>query len=285
MTGHGSPKCCVKTRRRIKGVRDMSVYMNTNYSSLFSSLSGSSSGGGSNFLGINLAEYASIKSGAYGKALKAYYAKNSTSRSGSTSNDNKTKETNSSKLQKDTAKKALSEIKNDASDLYSAANKLTTTGSKSLFNKKDITTTNADGTKTTKNDYDRDAIYSAVKNFAKEYNALIDSASSDAAGKSTSRTLSSMMNLTDVFKNQLEKVGITVDSNGKLLVDEEEFKKADMLKVKGLFNGSNSYASNVGGYASTIGSSASSDLNYGKTYTSSGSYSSFESGLSYNGYF
>lgn len=264
----------------------MSVYMNTNYSSLFSNLSGSSSSsGGSNFLGINLAEYASIKSGAYGKALKAYYAKNSTSKSGSTSNDNKTKETNSSKLQKDTAKQALSEIKNDASDLYSAANKLTTTGTKSLFNKKNITTTNEDGTKTTKNDYDRDAIYSAVKNFAKEYNALIDSASSDAAGKSTSRTLSSMMSLTDVFKNQLEKVGITVDSSGKLSVDEEEFKKADMLKVKGLFNGANSYASNVGGYASTIGSSASSDLNYGKTYTSSGSYSSFESGLSYNGYF
>ena len=259
----------------------MSVYMNTNYSSLFSSLSGGSSSGGSNFLGINLAEYASIKSGAYGKALKAYYAKNSTSKA----SDSKTKETNSSKLKKDTAKQALSEIKNDASDLYSAANKLTTTGSKSLFNKKDITTTTEDGTKTTKNDYDRDAIYSAVKNFAKEYNALIDSASSDAAGKSTSRSLSSMMNLTDVFKNQLEKVGITVDSNGKLSVDEEEFKKADMLKVKGLFNGANSYASNVGGYASTIGSSASSDLNYGKTYTSSGSYSSFESGLSYNSYF
>ncbi|MBD5533575.1 MAG: hypothetical protein HDQ98_15480 [Lachnospiraceae bacterium] len=265
----------------------MSIYMNmkTNYSSLFSSLSGSSSSGGSNFLGINLAEYASIKSGAYGKALKAYYAKNSTSKSGSTSNDSKTKETNSSKLQKDTAKQALSEIKNDASDLYSAANKLTTTGTKSLFNKKDITTTNEDGTKTTKNDYDRDAIYSAVKNFAKEYNSLIDSASSNAAGKNTSRTLSSMMSLTDVFKNQLEKVGITVESSGKLTVDEETFKKADMLKVKGLFNGSNSYAGNVGGYASTIGSNASSDLNYGKTYTASGSYSPFESGLSYNGYF
>lgn len=267
----------------------MSIYMNmkTNYSSLFSSLSGgSSSSGGSNFLGINLAEYASIKSGAYGKALKAYYAKNSTSKvSGSNSNDSKTKETKSSKLYKDTAKQALSEIKNDASDLYSAANKLTTTGSKSLFNKKDITTTNEDGTKTTKNDYDRNAIYSAVKNFAKEYNSLIDSASSNAAGKNTSRTLSSMMSLTDVFKNQLEKVGITVESSGKLTVDEETFKKADMLKVKGLFNGANSYASNVGGYASTIGSNASSDLNYGKTYTASGSYSPFESGLSYNGYF
>lgn len=264
----------------------MSVYMNTktNYSSLFNNLSGGSSGGSSNFLGINLAEYASIKSGAYGKALKAYYAKN-TSKSGGASNDGKTKETNSSKLQKDTAKQTLSEIKNDAGDLYSAANKLTTTGSKSLFNKKDITTTNEDGTKTTKNDYDRNAIYSAVKNFANEYNSLIDSAGSDAAGKNTARTLSSMMNLTDVFKNQLEKVGITVESSGKLTVDEEEFKKADMLKVKGLFNGANSYASNIGGYASTIGSYASSDLNYGKTYTSTGAYNPFESGLSYNGYF
>lgn len=264
----------------------MSSYMNlkTNYSSLFTSLSGSSASssyGSSNFLGINLAEYASIKSGAYGKALKAYYAKNTTS----TSSSSTEKESNSSKIQKDTAAKALSEIKNDASDLYSAASKLTTTGTKSLFNKKDITTTNEDGTKTTKNDYDRDAIYSAVKNFAKEYNTLIDSASSNAAGSNTSRTLSSMMNLTDVFKNQLGQVGITVDSNGKLSVDEEEFKKSDMLKVKGLFNGSNSYASNVGGYASTIGANASSNLNYGKNYTSTGAYNSFESGLNYNSYF
>lgn len=265
----------------------MSVYMNlkTNYSSLFTNLSGNSSGGSSNFLGINLAEYASIKSGAYGKALKAYYAKNTSKASGSDSDDSKTKESNSSKLKKDTAKQALSEIKNDASDLYSASSKLTTTGTKSLFNKKDITTTNEDGTKTTTKDYDRNAIYSAVKNFAKEYNALIDSASSDAAGKNTSRSLNSMMNLTDVFKNQLGKVGITVESSGKLTVDEEEFKKADMLKVKGLFNGANSYASNIGGYASTIGSNASSDLNYGKTYTSSGAYNSFDSGLNYNSFF
>ena len=94
-----------------------------------------------------------------------------------------------------------------------------------------------------------------------------------------------MMNLTDVFKNQLAKVGVTVESDGKLTVDEEDFKNADMLKVKGLFNGANSYASNVGGYASTIGSNVSSDLNYGKTYTSTGAYNPFESGLNYNSFF
>lgn len=267
----------------------MSIYMNlkTDYSGLFSGLSGKSSTSVSgNFLGIDLTEYASIKSGAYSKAIKAYYAKNTSKVSGSDSNDSKTKkESNSSKIQNATAKQALSEIKNDASDLYSASSKLTTTGSKSLFNKKDITTTNEDGTKTTKNDYDRNAIYSAVKDFAKEYNSLIDSASSDAAGKNTSRTLTSMMNLTDVFKNQLAKVGITVESDGKLTVDEEDFKKADMLKVKGLFNGANSYAGNVGGYASSIGSNASSDLNYGKTYGSTGAYNLYDSGLNYNSFF
>lgn len=261
--------------------------LKTDYSSLFTGLSGRSSTSVSgNFLGIDLTEYASIKSGAYGKALKAYYAKNTSKVSGSDSDDDKTKkQSNSSKLKADTAKQALSEIKSDASSLYSASSKLTTTGTKSLFNKKDITTTNEDGTKTTKNDYDRNAIYSAVKDFAKDYNALIDSASSDAAGNSTARSLTSMMNLTNVFKDQLAKVGITVESTGKLTVDEETFKNADMLKVKGLFNGANSYASNIGGYASTIGSSASSDLNYGKTYTSSGAYNPFESGLNYNSYF
>lgn len=269
----------------------MSYYVNlknlkTDYSSLFTGLSGKSAGGSGNFLGIDLTEYASIKSGAYSKAVKAYYAKNTAKVSGSDSDDDKTKkESNSSKIRKDTAKQTLSEIKNDAGDLYSAASKLTATNSKSLFNKKDITTTNEDGTKTTTKDYDRNAIYSAVKNFAKEYNTLIDSADSDAVGKSTTRALNSMMNLTDVFKNQLAKVGITVESDGKLTVDEEDFKKADMLKVKGLFNGANSYAGNVGGYASTIGSNVSSDLNYGKTYTSAGAYNPFESGINYNSFF
>ncbi len=263
----------------------MSIYANlkTDYSSLFNGLSGRSTSVSGNFLGIDLSEYASIKSGAYSKAVKAYYAKDDEESVKGTGSDDK--KTNSARVKEDTVKKSLSEIKSDSSDLYSAAAKLTTTGSKSLFNKKDITTTNEDGTETTKRDYDRDAIYSAVNGFVKEYNALLESADSKAAGKSTVRTLSSMKNLTDVFKNQLGSVGVTVDGDGKMSVDEKAFKNADMTKVKGLFNGSNSYAGNIAGYASTIGSYAASDLNYGNTYTAKGSYSPFENGINYNSFF
>ncbi len=263
----------------------MSMYTNlkTDYSFLFSGMSGRSNTGG-NFLGINLTEYASIKSGAYSKAVKAYYAKERAESVGSGADDDG-KKTKRTRLKEDTAKKTLSEVKNDAGDLYSAASKLTQTGSKSLFTKKDITTTNEDGTKTTKNDYDRNAIYSAVNHFAKEYNKLLDSVGNSAEGSRSERTLSSMKNLTDVFKNQLGGVGITVGESGKLSVDEAAFKNADMTKVKGLFNGNNSYASNVAGYASTIGSYASSDLKYGSTYTASGAYSPYASGINYNSFF
>ena len=44
--------------------------LKTNYSSLFTGLSGKSTGGSGNFLGIDLTEYASIKSGAYESLLR-----------------------------------------------------------------------------------------------------------------------------------------------------------------------------------------------------------------------
>lgn len=291
MTGRGRPghgcSGSAGSGAAIKGVMNMSIYTNlkTDYSGLFSGLSGSRSSSSSNFLGINLSEYASIKSGAYGKALRAYYAKDASESTGSTSNESKTKKTNSQKIKEDTVKKSLSEIKGDADDLNNAVSKLTVTGTKSLFNKKDITTTNEDGTKTTKNDYDRNAIYSSVNTFVNEYNTLLKSASSSAAGNNTERALSNMKSLTDIYKNQLDKVGISVDANGKLSIDEETFKKADMIKVKGLFNGSSSYANSVGNYASTISGYASSDMKFGSTYTSSGNYNPFESGINYNSFF
>ena len=52
-------------------MRGISSYDSSSISTLFSSMNSSSSG--SNFLGINLQDYANIKSGAYGKLMKSYY--------------------------------------------------------------------------------------------------------------------------------------------------------------------------------------------------------------------
>lgn len=261
----------------------MSININSNmdYSALFNSLSTSSSSSSSSNSGlnllsnINLSDYSNIKSGTYYKLMKAYYAKKAGESSDSAS------ETDSSKT---SGTANLTKTKNDAANVSSAASKLTATGSKSLFAEKDITTTDENGKKTTSKGYDMDAICSAVKSFTDSYNSLLSSAAG-SDNKNTLRKTASMTNLTSVFQKSLNSVGVTIGKDNKLSVDETALKKANISTLKTVFNGANSFAANIGGYASSIGAYATSALNAGNTYSASGSYSSLAAGMNYNDYF
>ena len=57
----------------------------------------------------------------------------------------------------------------------------------------------------------------------------------------------------------LQKVGITVDSNGKLVIDEETLKNADKKELKDLFQGENSVAGKVADKSIYIGANAAAD--------------------------
>lgn len=261
----------------------MSIYTNMkqDYSFLFNNLSTGSYGSSNLFDSINLTDYKNIKNGTYYKVMKAYYGQNTADDSGVSSTKKYNSKTNS--VEQNTTSE-LSAIKSDASSLYSATSKLTTSGTKSLFKEKEITETAEDGTKTKKTGYDTEAILGAVKDFVDSYNDLLGSAGK-AANSSTQRALSSMMNLTSAYANQLEKIGITINKDNTLSIDEDVFNKADMRTVKSIFNGSSSYAANIGGYASSIGTYTNADLNSGNTYNSYGGYSSWQSGYNYNSFF
>ena len=58
-------------------MRGISMYDSSSVSTLFSSL-GSSKSTGSGMFGINLSEYASIRSGSYGKLMRSYFSMDST---------------------------------------------------------------------------------------------------------------------------------------------------------------------------------------------------------------
>lgn len=118
----------------------------------------------SDLLGINYADYNSIRSGSYFKLLDAYYGKNSS--------DEVKKVVSSTSTSKDDSK-TLSKIQSAADSMKDSAEALLQTGSKSLF--KEVETKAEDGT-TTKG-YDTDAIYKAVKQFTSDYNDLLDEAS------------------------------------------------------------------------------------------------------------
>jgi len=246
----------------------MSIDVNMDYTTLFSSLSTSSSSSSSSSSTVSLADYASLQNGSYLKLAKAYYAKNSATDSTSS---------------EDTAK-TITSIQSDSNSLKDAANALVTTGSNSLFNKTDVTSTNSSGASTTTKGYDMDAIYKGVKKFVDSYNDLISSGA-DSENNSILRQTLNLTNETSTNSNLLSNVGITIGSDNTLSVDEAALKKANVNTLKTLFNGTGSYAYDVAAKASMINYAAGTEASKAGTYSSSGTYSTGSSGSLYDSYF
>ena len=234
----------------------------TDYSYLFNSLNSSNSSSNA-FSGLNLSDYASIKNGSYGRLLKAYYAKQDAD--STTKTDKKKDETNSTEVKKLTA------VQTNATALQDSASKLINKGNDSLFREKELTTKNSDGTTTTTTGYDKDAIYSAVSDFTTKYNAFIKAAD-NTSSSSVERQNKNLISLVSSNKTSLNNVGITINEDNTLKIDETKFKAADMTKVKSLFNGNTSFAYSVATKVSLIGTNAASEANTAKNYTSTGNY-------------
>ncbi len=254
----------------------------TDYSYLFSSLNQNNNNTNS-LAGLTslLSDYSSIKTGSYGKLLKAYYAEDGNSELKSLTQKNQSK---TEVVTKEDAQK-LNKVQTATDTLKESADALMETGSKSLFKQKDITTKDENGVETTAKGYDTEAIYKAVSAFAEDYNAVLDAA--NAADNSTvTNRINTMNNNTLANEKALGKVGITVGEDGKLSVDKDAFMKADMGSVKTLFNGTGSYGYQVSAQASLIHFSAEREASKAVTYTVDGNYNSvLNTGNLYNSYF
>lgn len=242
-------------------MRGISMYDSSSVSTLFSSL-GSSKSTGSGLFGINLSEYASIRSGSYGKLMRSYFSMDSTK--GTSKSDDSTKNTiedlaTTTSTSKDSTK-TLAAIESDAKELTDSAKALYTRGNNKVF------------TKDSGGSYDTDKIYKAVKRFADDYNSMLDTAGKSSTNR-ISRSVSSMKNETSYNEKPLKEIGITIDEKtGKLSVDETTFKSADTEKVKSLFNGTGSYAYSVATKAAMTESYAKSEAAKSNTYTKNGTY-------------
>lgn len=246
----------------------MRNYGLSNYASLF----GMGGFGNTNSLYSQLSQYSSIKSGAYGKLTKAYYAKNietSKHTAGTTKKSDTLNRLYDSKAADSI--KTLNAVGTEAKELVESASKLVSNGKDGIF--------------VNEKDFDRDAAYKAVSGFVSEYNDTI-SKIADTGNASIRNGGSRMKQMTDIMKNSLSKVGISIQDDGKLSLSEEAFKGADYSKLKSVFGGKNSYADIISGYASGIASSAQNAENkYGSgVYGSNGAYSSYYGGMYYNGY-
>ena len=238
----------------------LNSFNNNSIYSLFSNNTGANSAFGG--LETSLTSLSQIKSGTYAKLVKSYYQKYD-------SEGNLKADGASSKVKGD--KGNLNEIRKDSSSLSQAADKLLGRGSK-LWDK--VETKAEDGTIT--KDYDRDAIYGAIDNFAKAYNDLVDSGQK-AESTGLLSQVASMVTISNKTATTLGKAGISIDKDNHLKVDEDFLKnKANITYVKDLFNGTGSFAYQVASKASMANSYASTDLSKltgKKSYTSSGGFS------------
>jgi len=241
-----------------KGISGFDTMNSVNTMNLYKSMLGSSnrSSGGIESL---LTDYASIKSGSYGKLLRAYYGKQNSSSSVSEANSTQKKEETNTK-------KELSKYKGKAEELSKSAQALYKDDE--LFEKKDITKTDAEGNKTTTKDYDRDAINSRVKDFVDSYNDMMKASkeSDDAAVRYAAKNTEKR---TEAHKNMLDRIGITIDKDGSLKVDEEKLNKAEVSDIKALFSGRGSYAYGIDSNAASVVNYSSSMISDSSLYTNS----------------
>lgn len=204
-------------------------------SSFFDTMLGNSQTGGTSSLSSSLGDLRMIQSGAYKKALKAYYAKQSTADKNNTKTESGKEDTGT----------ALSSLKSSSGKLSEAASVL-----KNVDFDKEVS----------------DDTVKKVKDFVSGYNSTISS-TKNMNSYSILQTAVWMKNQTASSETLLNKVGITVGDDNTLSVDEEKLKKADSADLKALFGSSSSYSDRIQIQASSLKTQAANQiaLNSGQT--------------------
>lgn len=219
----------------------------------FSGLLGSTSTSGSDLWNIysSIGDYNSIQRGSYHKLLRAYY--NETN-----AQDTTTKTSTKSALKNTTVdsatKQEMNTIKKTTDGLQTSATALLEKGSKSVYGEDD-----------------KDKLVSAVNDFVKNYNNVLDKAGDSSSEKVLSKTLS-MVNNTKAYSKSLAEIGITVGEDNKLTVDEDKLKKADTNVVKSMLQSGSSFVGQTLQKAAQIGATAQNVSTSTSLYSGNGSY-------------
>lgn len=245
----------------------INIQFKPDYSYLFSSL-GNSSGSSSSNLNF-LSDYASIKNGSYLKLMKAYY--NESGKSGEIINNTKNSSSGISTSTANDSVETLSAIQRTTDDLKESSDALLKTGNQSLFRETD-------------EGIDADAVYNAVNTFVKDYNSVISS-TKESNTKTIANRSACLINTTSSYEKQLGKIGITVNDDFTLSLNEDTFKKAEMSDIKSLFSGTGSYAYKTSAQSSLINFAADTESSRANTYNYRGSYNTYNSGNIFNSYF
>ena len=174
----------------------MAIQLKNDVSYLFSSLNNNSgSSYGMNSLYSLLGDYNSIKTGSYGKLMKAYYSLDASEEVSSLA------EKNTTKLESSEETKTIATVQTKIDALDDAVSKLYTSEEDSVW---------AEG--------NMDEIYSAVNGYVNSYNAALESAVEVSDTTVNNRALTLISN-TEMYEDDLAKIGITINEDDTLSID------------------------------------------------------------------
>lgn len=208
--------------------------MSQSYSQLFQGLSSGNGTGNTNFL----ADYASLKSGSYGKLMKAYYSAGPSSSTVSSGSKARTSNVLETILEERRNPKVSEDVKEANANLAAGIPTL----------KNAVATLQNDNTYTnTQNGQNAtDKVASAMKNFVSQYNEVVSAAKQSTLSNKTAY-IANIMKTTKENADGLAEIGITINSNGTLQFNEGKMKATGITKVQEMFSNKDtmSYGSTV----------------------------------------
>lgn len=227
------------------------------YSNLFQS-SSSAGSGNSNFF----SDYASIKNGSYRRLMKSYYGKANNAASSSSGSKSRSNNVLDKLLEEKKNPKVSKEVQEANANLTAGISSLKSSVS-TLQNEKTYTDTPNGSTAAEKT-------VSAVKDYVTNYNNLVTAAKGSTLTGTTSH-VANMMNATAANKDKLAEIGVRVNANGTLTLNEAKLKTVDTSKVQEVFSKDDkmSYGSAVASRLRFAGSSSTTSTS-SKTDSSTG---------------
>lgn len=127
-------------------------------------------------------------------------------------------------------------------------------------------------------DSNKDSIYNIFSTLIKDYNTLVKD-TADSKNSNVVKQVNYLKSLISGNKSAFSKMGITVNSDKTMSINEEKFKDSDMSNVADLFKGAYSFGEKMTDRINQIYRyAAQGDTLTGQTYTSQGGYSAFNTG-------
>lgn len=207
-----------------------------------------------------VSDYNSIKNGSYGKLMKSYYKGQAGSTNAAGKSDKSNRNNTLDKIMADRKNPTLSKEATAANAKLNSSLKTLTTALSALQSKD--TYKNKAANKNTaadknENNANNSLAKRSLKDFVSSYNDAVKS-SKKSTMNNISKNVANMMKAAKENEDKFKELGVNINRDGTLTVNEDKLNSADDERIAELFDGDK---------AMSFGSKAASSLNRAASYT------------------